>query len=40
LREMVDASRPIDVICSKLKCSADAIRTRVLVLRLALRPPR
>lgn len=39
LRELVDAGAPIDVICSTLKCSCDAVRTRVLVLRLSVRSP-
>jgi hypothetical protein len=39
LRELVDAGAPIDVICSRLKCSCDAVRTRVLVLRLSVRSP-
>ncbi len=39
LRELVDAGAPIDVICSKLKSSCDAVRTRVLVLRLSVRSP-
>jgi hypothetical protein len=39
LRELVDAAAPIDVICSRLKCSCDAVRARVLVLRLRVRPP-
>ena len=39
LRELVDAGAPIDVICSRLKSSCDAVRTRVLVLRLSVRSP-
>jgi hypothetical protein len=39
LRELVDDGAPIDVICSKLKCSCDAVRTRVLILRLSVRSP-
>lgn len=39
LRELVDAGAPINVICSRLKCSCDAVRTRVLVLRLSVRSP-
>lgn len=39
LRELVDAGAPIDVICSKLKYSCEAVRTRVLVLRLSVRSP-
>lgn len=39
LRELVDDGAPIDVICSRLKCSCDAVRTRVLVLRLSVRSP-
>jgi len=37
LRELVDASAPIGVICSRLKCTDEAVRTRVLVLRLRIR---
>lgn len=40
LRELVDANAPIGVICSRLKCADDAVRTRVLVLRLRVRAPR
>lgn len=39
LRELVDAGAPIDVICSRLRCSCDAVRTRVLMLRLGVRSP-
>ena len=37
LRELVDAGAPINVICSSLNWSCDAVRTRVLVLRLSVR---
>lgn len=37
LRELVDASAPIGVICSRLKCTHDEVRTRVLVLGLRIR---
>ena len=37
LRELVDASAPIGVICLRLKCGHEEVRTRVLVLRLRIR---